>query len=172
MARDLTRVVDVAAPVQDRHVHAPRWRKCGSRRTPLPSSVVRGEDERAEERGAEHDGRDCDQPRDRSALGGRFRYRQAGELPRLPVVDPERSPVHQCGDQRVVCGREPIDAALLEPARLFVGETRAPSRFLERQLSLKPRAREGRLRAVRLERLDELHAGTHSGSVGGHPPFN
>src|SRR5205814_1395590 len=62
-------------------------------------------------------------------------------------------------EQRMVGGREPVQAALLEPLHLLLRQVRALRRLLDRQLAVNARAGEGRLVPIRdlLEDARLLH---------------
>ena len=61
------------------------------------------------------------------------------------MVDPEPRRVEQHRDERVVGGREAIDASVLEPVRLVNGNARALGRLLDRHLPVQARTGERRV---------------------------
>ena len=142
-------MVDVTAPVEDVDVDLPRLRQLrerrGARRFGCALALLRaaGQHEHRDERGeGRRNGEQDREPRARVRLERQRRDRKAGELLCLAPVDPERGRVEQEGEQRVVRRAEAVDAALLEPRHLVLGQPRFRRRLAERQLTLKPRTGE------------------------------
>ena len=133
MARDLPRVVDVAAAVEDRHVDPPRrWQDRAAPAGRLLAAGAWDQQQRCEDRQGDQRRADHDEPGQRIALNRQLGNRQAGELARLPVVDPERARVQHGRGERIVGPREAVDAALFEPPHLLRREARAAGGLLDR----------------------------------------
>ena len=81
-------------------------------------------------------------PSRRIGFAGERRRRQACELERLTVVDAEGGRVEQRRKHRLVGRRKAVEAPFFEPVDLLGGDLRAPGRFVDRQLPVKPHARE------------------------------
>src|SRR3954454_2236362 len=133
--RDLARVVDVAAAVEEVDGDLPRSREqCGRLarlRRPVPEADEDRGQERRDERGGGAAGEPAPKPARRRRLDG-----EAGQAPGLAVVDPERGRVAKKREDGGLAVREAVEAALLEPLDLVRPERGALGGLLDRQLPL------------------------------------